>query len=81
MADSGISGALTDGAGIATFTASKLLKDVVLDFLLALPPALVAINIGNLDQAVAAPVIVGFAIADVAIRVVYRALLKWAQTP
>lgn len=81
MSDTGVSGVLTDGSGIGTFTTSKVLKDVVLDFLLALPPALIAINIGSLDQAVAAPVVVGFAIADVVIRVVYRALLKWAQTP
>lgn len=78
--DSGISGVLTDGTGIGTFTSSKVLKDVVLDFLLALPPALIAINIGNLEQAVAAPVLVGFAVADVVIRVMYRALLKWAQS-
>ncbi len=81
MADSGISGALTDGSGIGEFTASKVLKDIVLDFLLALPPALIAINIGDLQQAVAAPVLVAFAIGDVVFRVGYRALLKWAQTP
>lgn len=73
--------ALTDGTGISKLTSSKVLKDIVLDFLLSVPAALVAINIGGIETAVAAPVVTAFAIGDVAIRVGYRALLRWAQTP
>lgn len=72
---------LTDGTGISRITGSKVLKDAVLDFLLALPAALVAINIGSLEAATVAPIAVIFAVGDVILRVVYRALLRWAQTP
>lgn len=71
---------LTDGTGVSPILGSKLVKDIVLDFLLAAPGALVAVNVANLEQAVAMPVVVGFALGDVVIRVVYRAALRWAQS-
>jgi ABC-type antimicrobial peptide transport system permease subunit len=78
--DTGLSGTLTDGTGIGTFDVPKVVKDLILDALLTIPAALLAINVANLDQAVVAPVAVAFAVGDSLIRVVYRAALKWAQT-
>jgi hypothetical protein len=81
MADTGVSGMLTDGSGIGTFNGGKILKDAILDLLLSLPPAFAAISIGNLQSATVAPALVAFALGDVLVRVVYRAALKWAETP
>lgn len=72
---------LTDGTGISKLLASKVVKDLVLDALLSLPVALIAINVTDLSTATVAPVAVAFAVGDALIRVVYRALLRWAQTP
>ena len=72
--------ALTDGTGVSSLARSKIVKDVVLDMLLSLPPALVAINVMSLEAAVVAPAAVAMAAGDAAIRVVYRALLRWAQS-
>ena len=72
--------ALTDGTGVSRITGSKFVKDFVLDLLLTIPPALIAINVGNLEQAVVMPTAVAFAVCDAAIRVVYRAALRWAQS-
>ena len=77
----GVTGTLTDGTGISALTSSKFVKDLVLDFLLAAPVALLGVNVLSLDQAVAVPVTVFFALGDSVIRVVYRAALRWAQTP
>lgn len=76
----GVTGALTDGTGVSAFTSSKLVKDVVLDFLLALPAVFVTINVANLEQALMVPVAVGLGVGDAIARVVYRALLRWAQS-
>lgn len=81
IVEAGAVSKLTDGTGVSKITGSKLLKDIVLDFLLALPPALIAINVASLEAATVAPLAVGFAVLDVGFRVVYRALLRWAQTP
>lgn len=78
--DTGISAALTDGDGIGTFTVPKIIKDLILDALLSIPVSLVAINVTNLDSALAAPLAVTIAIADSLIRVLYRGALKWAQS-
>ena len=79
--DTGVSGRLTDGTGIGTFTVPKIIKDLILDALLSVPPALIAINITDVQAATVAPVAVAFAVGDALIRVLYRAALKWAQTP
>jgi len=76
----GMSGALTDGTGVSALTGSKLVKDVVLDFLLSAPAALVAANVLSLEAAILAPVVVAFGLGDVIIRVGYRAALRWAQS-
>lgn len=78
--DTGISGALTDGSGIGSFGSSKIVKDLVLDALLSIPVSLAAISIGGLEAAIIAPVAVTIAIADSLVRVVYRGLLRWAQS-
>jgi ABC-type antimicrobial peptide transport system permease subunit len=77
----GVVSNLTDGTGVSRLFASKVVKDLVLDALLSVPVSLVAIGIGGLDAAVAAPVAVAFAVGDSLIRVLYRAALRWAQTP
>jgi ABC-type antimicrobial peptide transport system permease subunit len=80
MADTGVSGALTDGTGVSSLTVPKVIKDAIADALLSLPGALIAINVTGLEQALAAPLVVAVAVGDVLIRVLYRTVLKWAQT-
>lgn len=75
-----ILGFLTDGTGISAFTASKFFKDFVADVLLSSAAALVAIGVVSVDQAVAVPTVVTFALIGAAVRAVYRALLRWATT-
>ncbi len=76
----GISGSLTDGTGVSSLTGTKILKDLVLDALLSVPVALVAINVASLEMAAAAPAAVAYAVGNALIRVVYRAALRWAQS-
>lgn len=78
--DTGISGALTDGTGISNLTVPKVVKDAILDFLLTAPAVFIGLSITNAEQALAAPVAVGLGLLDAAIRVLYRAAVKWAQT-
>jgi hypothetical protein len=78
--DTGVSGSLTDGSGIGTFTVPKIIKDAIVDALLSFPGALLAVNITGLEAALTAPLIVAVAVGDVLIRVAYRTILKWAQT-
>lgn len=75
----GVTGALTDGTGVSALTVPKVVKDVILDALLSIPVALLAVNINNLETALAAPLVIAVAVGDSLIRVVYRAALKWAQ--
>jgi len=75
-----ILGFLTDGTGISAFTTSKFFKDLVADVLLSAAAALVAVQIVSVDQAVAAPSVVVFAITGAVIRAGYRAILRWATT-
>ena len=53
---------------------------LILDALLSIPVALLAVNVNNLESALAAPMVVVIATADSLIRVIYRAALKWAQS-
>jgi len=71
---------LTDGTGVSKLNAKKILKDAVLDFLLSLPPALVVVNIASIPTDQGAWMTAGLAFGNVAVKVVYRALLRWAQS-
>lgn len=77
----GITGTLTDGTGVSKLLASKVIKDLVLDFIITAGAGLVAINVGGVQAALVAPVAVGTALLDAAVRVAVRALIRWAQSP
>ncbi len=72
--------ALTDGTGVSAITGSKFLKDFVLDFLMTASAALVAVNVLDVQTALAAPAVVETAIAGALIRVLYRVVLRWASS-
>ncbi len=72
--------ALTDGTGISAITGSKFLKDFVLDFLMTAAAALTAVNVLDIDSALAAPAVVETAIAGALIRVIFRTVLRWASS-
>lgn len=80
MPDTAVGATLTDGTGVSNFTTSKIVKDLVADFLLSGSAALVAANILSLGDAVAGPQVAGFAVAGALVRVLYRAALKWATS-
>lgn len=79
--DTGITGTLTDGSGIGRFTASKVFKDFVVDFLKTAGAMLVAVNVTTVPQATAQAMITVGAVAGALISAGYRAILKWAETP
>lgn len=76
-----VTASLTDGTGISRLLASKILKDLVLDFCLTIVPAFAAINVLNLNAALAVPGAIAIAAGDSAIRVAFRAIVRWAQSP
>ncbi len=78
--ETGAVGALTDGTGISSLTASKFFKDFVVDLLLSGAAALSAAQIMSIGSALDAPQTAAFAVAGATIRVIYRAVLKWAST-
>lgn len=80
MADTGISGALTDGTGVSPITVSKFVKDFVADVLLSGAAALATAQIVGVADVVAAPQVAAFAVAGAVIRAAYRAALRWATT-
>lgn len=80
MPDTTVGSVLTDQSGISSITSSKLLKDLVADFLLTASAALVAVNVVSIDAAAAQPTIVATAVGGALIRVLYRAVLKWATS-
>jgi selenophosphate synthase len=75
-----IVGALTDGTGVSSITATKFVKDFVADVLLSGAAALVTVNVMGVADVIAAPDITAFAIAGAVIRALYRAALRWATT-
>lgn len=75
-----VGNALTDGTGISKITGSKFVKDFVADFLMTAAAAVTTAGILSVDQAVAAPLVVGSAVVGAFIRVGYRALLKWSTS-
>jgi hypothetical protein len=80
MPDTSIGATLTDGTGVSSFTASKVVKDFVADVLLSGAAALAASQIVDLGSAIATPQVAAFAVAGAVIRALYRAVLKWATT-
>lgn len=76
----GVTGTLTDGTGVSALLASKVVKDLVLDFLLSVPAVFVGLNVADLSTALTVPGAVLVASADAGIRVLYRAALRWAQS-
>jgi len=79
--DSGLSGALTDGTGIGTFNAPKIVKDFIADTLLSAAAALAAINIVAIPADKAGAYAAAVAIGGAIIHALYRTVLKWAQSP
>lgn len=77
----GVTGTLTDGTGVSKILGSKLVKDLVLDAALSIPASLAVINVASLEAALVAPVAVAIAAADALIRVGFRAVVRWAQSP
>ena len=75
-----IVGALTDQTGVSRITVPKVIKDAIADFLITVPAVFIGLNIANLEGALVVPTAVGLGIADAAIRVVYRTVLRWATT-
>ena len=71
---------LTDGSGIGTWGASKVVKDFVADLLMGGAAGLAAINVVDIPQDQEQATIVTFALAKALIQAVFRALLKWTQT-
>lgn len=76
----GVTKTLTDGTGVSALTVTKVVKDFVADVLLSGAAALAAVQIMDVGSAVAAPQVVGFALAGAVIRAGYRAVLRWATT-
>jgi hypothetical protein len=75
-----VTGFLTDGTGVSSFTATKFFKDFIADVLLSAAAALVAVQIISVDAAVAAPQVAAFAVLGAVVRAGYRAILRWATT-
>lgn len=80
MPDTGIGQSLTDGTGVSPGTWMKFVKDFVADVLLSGAAALAAVQISGLDQALAQPTVVWFALGGAVIRSAYRAALRWATS-
>lgn len=80
----GATGALTDGTGVSALTGSKVLKDLVADFLLTAAAALGAgatLDALDIGSVIAAPDAAGIAVFGALIRTLYRGILRWASTP
>lgn len=76
-------GALTDGTGISPMTGTKVLKDLVADFLLTLAATLGAgatFDAFDIGAVIAGPDAAGIAVAGAAIRALYRFALRWTQS-
>ena len=79
----GVTGFLTDGTGVSPLTREKVVKDFIADFMLTAAAALGAgatLEALNLAQAIAAPDVVGIAVAGAFIKALFRAVLRWTQS-
>lgn len=75
---------LTDGTGISPITGTKVVKDLVLDFLLSAAAALGAgatLDALDIGSVIAAPEVAGLAVFGALVRTLFRAGLRWATTP
>ena len=81
MSDTGISGTLTDGTGIGSFTVPKVIKDFIADALLSAAAALAAAQVVAIPTDQQGTWTAAMAIGGAVIHAAYRAVLKWAQTP
>ncbi len=84
MAETGVTGALTDGTGVSPLNGTKVIKDLVLDFLLTGAAALGAgatLDALDISSVIGAPEATGIALAGALIRVLFRAALRWATSP
>lgn len=80
----GVTGALTDGTGVSSMTGSKVIKDIVLDFLLTAAAALGAgatFETFDIGTALSAPEAALIAIGGALIRTLFRAAVRWASSP
>lgn len=75
-----VTSTLTDQGGVAPITAKKLVKDFVADFLIGASAGVAAVAVGGLQDAVATPLVVGFALGNAAIAAGYRVVLRWATS-
>ena len=81
---SGTTGALTDGTGVSPMTGTKIIKDLVFDFIVT---ALSALGAGATADALDLTVIIGapeaaaIAIAGALARTLIRAALRWSSSP
>lgn len=79
----GTTGALTDGTGVSPMTTTKIIKDLVFDFIVT---ALSALGVGatadalDLGVIIGAPEAAGVAIAGAAVRTLIRAALRWSSS-
>lgn len=81
--ESGTTGVLTDGTGVSKLTSSKVVKDLVLDFLLTGAAALGAgatLDALNLPGIIGAPEAAAVALGGALIRVLFRAGIRWASS-
>lgn len=80
----GVSGSLTDGTGVSPMTGSKVIKDLVLDFLLGAAAALGAgatFEAFDLNAVIGAPEAALMGVAGALVRTLFRAGLRWATSP
>lgn len=80
MPDTQVGSVLTDGTGASPITLKKLVKDFIADFLITLSSGFAVVNVGNLQDALAAPQVVAIAVGSAAIAAGYRILLRWSTS-
>lgn len=80
MADTGATGALTDGTGVSPLTVPKVLKDFVVDFVKTLAAVFTAAQITGVQGAIDDPHKIAIAVTGALFSTVYRFILKWGES-
>lgn len=78
-----VTAVLTDGTGVAPITGIKVLKDLVLDFLLTGASALGAgatLEALDIGTVLTAPDVAVIGIVGALVKALYRAALRWASS-